>query len=334
MPRFRISLIIATGLGLTFAVFLIVANNAEQVGQAMLLIGWGLVPITLFHALPLFLSAMSWRELFPRTVRPGVLSVSWIRWIRESINTLLPVGGVGGDIEGVRLAHRCGAPGAPAVASMVGDLTVGVITQWAFVMVGLALLLDRADDTAAGTIVGPVLAGMAVFALLTGIFLLVQHKGMFALSTKLAAGLLKNEWLSERVGNAAGIDEAVRAIYRERGALARANLWRLMGWAAGTGEIWLIMHFLGRPMGVLDAFVLESMGSGVRAAAFMIPGALGVLEGSFVLFGTVFGLAPQIALAIPLSKRVREIGLGVPGLLVWQWLIARGAYAWRRDSTR
>jgi hypothetical protein len=36
-----------------------------------------------------------------RWSRPDVVSVTWIRWIRESINSLLPVGGVGGDLTGL-----------------------------------------------------------------------------------------------------------------------------------------------------------------------------------------------------------------------------------------
>jgi len=45
---------------------------------------------------------------------------------------------------------------------------------------------------------------------------------------------------------------------------------------------------------------------------------LGILESSFVLFGALFGMPPQSAVAISLSRRVRELALGVPGLCVWQ----------------
>ena len=60
----------------------------------MLVVGWGLLPITMFHFIPLLFSALSWRELLPLSSRPDVVSVTWIRWIRESINSLLPVAGV------------------------------------------------------------------------------------------------------------------------------------------------------------------------------------------------------------------------------------------------
>ena len=52
-----------------------------------------------------------------------------MRWIRESVSTLLPVAGVGGDVVGARLAHQRGVSGAQATASMVVDITVGSATQ-------------------------------------------------------------------------------------------------------------------------------------------------------------------------------------------------------------
>ena len=126
------------------------------------------------------------------------------------------------------------------------------------------------------------------------------------------------------------IDDSVVATYRNRSVMLRASLLRLVGWAAGAGEVWLVMQSLGQPIGVVDAYILESLGSGVRAATFMVPGALGTLEASYVLFGAMFGLPADTALAISLSKRVRELALGVPGLLLWQYI--EGRYRLRRGE--
>ena len=106
----------------------------------MLAVGWWLVPITLYHLVPLYFDAASWRELFPaRTVRAAA-AFFWMRWIRESVSTLLPVAGVGGDVVGARLAHQRGVSGAQATATMVVDITVGTATQLVFVIAGVALL--------------------------------------------------------------------------------------------------------------------------------------------------------------------------------------------------
>ncbi|MGB6348455.1 MAG: hypothetical protein WBG10_00355, partial [Pseudolabrys sp.] len=59
-------------------VYLIADSGAGEVARAMLVVGWGLLPITLFHLVPLFFSALSWRELLPLSSRPDIISVTWI----------------------------------------------------------------------------------------------------------------------------------------------------------------------------------------------------------------------------------------------------------------
>ena len=107
----------------------------------MLALGWWLAPITLYHLLPLDCDSLSWRELFPAANRPWPPhAFFWMRWIRNSVSSLLPVAGVGGDVVGARLAHQRGVSGAQATASMVVDITVGAATQLVFVIAGVMLL--------------------------------------------------------------------------------------------------------------------------------------------------------------------------------------------------
>jgi putative membrane protein len=328
----RTSLIVATVLGFLLVVYLIIDSGAVEVAHAMLVVGWWLLPITLFHLVPLVFSALSWRELLSAASRPDAITVIGIRWIRESINSLLPVASIGGDVASVRLAHLQGVPGTQAAASMVVDTTVGVATQLIFVSSGVGLLLMRSTERSSLMVAAVVLIGMAILFVAITAFVLFQHRGLFAALAKFTSGLLSAKWLSTFAPGASTIDDAVVATYRSGWVMWRASLFRLVGWAAGGGEIWLVMQSLGQPMGMIDAYILESLGSGVRAAAFIVPGALGALEASYVLFGALFGLPADIALVISLSKRVRELALGVPGLLVWHWL--EGQYLLRRGESK
>jgi putative membrane protein len=302
--------------------YLIIDSGAAQVGHAMLLIGWWLIPITSFHLLPMIFSALSWRELISPASRPKAFTTVWIRWIRESINALLPVASIGGDVAGCRLAILQGTPAREAGACMVVDTTVGVLTQLLFVLSGVALLLTHSTDPSALTVAAIIAITTGILSGATAAFVLVQRRGLFAALAKLARRLLPGR-LSALIANAPLADDAIAAIYRNRSAILRASLWRLAGWVVGAGEVWLVMLSLGHPISTVDAFILESLTSGVRAAAFMVPGGLGALEASFVLFGALFGLPADTALAISLSKRVRELALGVPGLLLWHWIESR-----------
>jgi uncharacterized membrane protein YbhN (UPF0104 family) len=90
----------------------------------------------------------------------------------------------------------------------------------------------------------------------------------------------------------------------------------LIGWLVGTVEVFLILQLLNHPVGWLTALVLESLGQAIRAAAFAVPGALGVQEGGYLLLAPLAGLPPDTALALSLAKRAREIIMGVPGLIL------------------
>src|SRR5262249_57927026 len=109
----------------------------------MLVVGWGLIPITLFHIVPFSLSALSWRELLPSASRPNTVTIIGIRWIRESINSLLPVASIGGDVASMRLVHLGGVPSAQAASSVVVGSTLGGITQLIFVLSVVGLVLMR-----------------------------------------------------------------------------------------------------------------------------------------------------------------------------------------------
>jgi hypothetical protein len=132
-----------------------------------------------------------------------------------------------------------------------------------------------------------VLLAMGVLFVAITAFVFLQHRGLFAGFAKFARRLIPEKWLSTLVARGSMIDDSVVATYRNRSVMLRASLLRLAGWATGAGEIWLVMQSLGQPIGVVDAYILESLGSGVRAATFMVPGALGALEASYVLFGAM-----------------------------------------------
>lgn len=321
-------------LGLALATYLIADFGAAQIFSAMLVIGWGLAAVTLFHIVPMVLANLSWRELLPRNSRPRAATLLRIRWIRESINTLLPVGQMGGDLVCARLVHLEGVPGVSALASMVVDLTVSVLTQLAFVALGLSLLLMRSLDPAVLTVTWSVAGGMAILLALMAAFLLLQRAGMFALVMRIGGALLRSGPGLRLGAKAAEIDRAIRDLYRDKRAFWTAMAWRLADWIVGAGEVWLVMYFLGKPVSIAEALILESLGTGVRSAAFLVPGAIGILEASYVVFGSLFGISAADSLALALAKRVRELLIGLPGLVAWQIAEGRRLIARRARQQR
>jgi putative membrane protein len=167
-----------------------------------------------------------------------------------------------------------------------------------------------------------ILLGLLLTVPLVVALLVVQRMGLFATLARVFRALFGDRW-TDLVGNSRRLDRAVTLSYRRTSRVLRCLAWQLAGWAAGAGEIWLALHYLGHPVGVSEALILEALIQAVSSTAFLVPGAIGVQEGGFVLFGGLLGLGAEVALALALARRVRDIVVFTPALVWWQLLESR-----------
>ena len=320
---------IALIIGIALIIALVSYQGAGDVASAIAAASWGLVVVILVRLVPIALDGYVWRLLFLEGHRPPVATALWARWIGEAINTLVPAFQVGGAVVRSRLMIMRGVPGRIAGASVVVDLTLSTLTQLLFTLVGVGLLLAHYgnNDIAKGVGAG-VAGGFVVVALLCAF----QHRGLFGAAIGLVARLAKGRAWDDAIGGAHALDGAIRDLYRRRWLLAANATGQLAAWTLGAAEIYAALYFMGYKVTIADALLLESLIIATRTAAFFVPGALGVQEGVFVLLGGVIGLGPEVALALSLIKRVRELAIGVPGLFAWQ--IAEGKNLIARTAAR
>src|SRR5438874_7093982 len=131
--RITIWLLGLAGVGLF--TFLLIRQGASQVGAAFASAGWWIAAVAVYHlAVPLLLDAVAWWALFPKSERLSLWQLFWMRWIGESISNLIPSAAVGGDVVRARLATITGTPMAAAAASVIVDVTLGVVTQIVFTL--------------------------------------------------------------------------------------------------------------------------------------------------------------------------------------------------------
>jgi putative membrane protein len=312
----RYPTVIAWLLGLALLGALLAFNDGGRVLSAVAAVGWWMAPIVAFHLVPLYADVVAWRYLLAR--RPPVARLLLIRWIGESVNGLFPVPHLGEFVR-AGLARRAGVAGE-AGASVVVDVTLGLVTEIPFAALGLALL---AVASAGSGLVRALLLVLGVLVFAGASLYLVQRAGLFSL-----AALLARRWPGPLrrlfdIAAARALDARVAIVYRRRADLALSAAWRFAGWVVGAGEIWLALAALGRPVGLAAAVVLESLSQAARTAAFAIPGGLGVQDGALLLLCGQLGIAPETALALSLVKRCREVALGAPGLVVGYLMEAR-----------
>ena len=321
--------------GVTLFTAVIVYFGVGEITRTLASAGVRLRWVALFHLVPLAASALGWWVVLAPVARPAFASVASARWIAESINQLLPALHVGGNIVRARRLARSGVSGPVAGASVVVDITLHLFAQIVFTVLGLSLLVARLRGAAAG---GGVLlprslfTGLVASALSAVAFYVVQRRGVFGAMTARLRGLFRSADWSALSHGADAMDAAIARLYAHPRALALAEVWHVLSWVLGAGETWLALRFLGHPVDLTTALVIESLGEAIRTVAFPVPAALGVQEGGLVLLGGLFGLTPDVSVALSLAKRVRELALGVPGLLVWQLEAATRHEMARRDG--
>lgn len=305
--------LIALALGLAMAVSLALANNLAAIGRTMAVAGWGVLAVVAAHFPGTILAAQGWRTVIEEPFRPRLRRLFQFRWIKEAVNALLPVAQVGGEFARARLLIREGASLQGAAASCTVDAAAGVTSLFAYTLLGLCFYMLFPHDAGAADIAGKgvVMGGAVAFAVA-----LAPRLGALRLAE---AGLkrLSAGRAFAALGDVGGLHEAVLALYRQPARLWTCGGWHLAAWAAGTLETYVGLSVLGLHPTLAQAFIIDSLGAGVRAAGFAVPGALGVQEGGYILVCGLFGIPPDKALAFSFMRRIRELALGVPGLAAW-----------------
>ncbi len=261
-----------------------------------------------WRLVPLAVITVSWAVLLPRQDRQRPLTLFRLRWIGESVNNLLPVANTGGDLVRARLLVLHGASAGPAGAALVVVFAIALVSLVVVSCAGAGLFGARAGGL--GGLATPIVVGVLVLgsgAVALSLLARPVHRWLLASATM------------RRALHVQGADPgaALDALLRRRDALVACLGLHVTAKVAHVGETWLVLVLLGAPVSLSTAFIIESLTSAVRAAAFFVPEGLGAQEGTLVLLGGVLGVVPEAALALAVVKRLRELIVGGPALLAW-----------------
>ncbi len=327
----KIGLALATLAGLVLLVGLIAYNGFAGVARALISAGWiGILAASLYHIVPLIFSSLGWRAVLSSAWQAPPFLFLWVRLVREAVSNLLPVAQIGGEVVAARVLTFHGARAGVAGASVVVDLTVEIMTQLLFTVVGAAFLLSGMHD---GGTAYWLIAGIAIATPVLLSFFAAQHWGLFKLLEDFLERMAE-KWSWVKHLSVAGLHATIKALYRDRRGVIAGACSHMLSWILGSGEIWIALHFMGNPVNFREALILESLSQAVRSVGFVIPGALGVQEGGFLLVGELLGLGPDLSLALSLVKRARDVLLGVPALAGWHFLEGRRVWHRIRDGRR
>jgi len=310
----RVSILLALA-GLAVSALLVARYDAVQVMDVALSVGWrGFGLLVLWQCVLFVVLGLAWVTVLPGVGAPLLV---WGRMVRDAATACLPFSPVGGYVLGARAITLGGVPGPVAAAGTVVDVTAEIIGQFLFSLFGLAALLLLQPGSPYAVPVG---AGLLVVAVAIGAGLrgrIAIGRGLRVIGERLLGGWFGGQAGLDRMG-----DDLTR-LFADPRRLVLGSALHLLGWF-GTGlGTWISLRLLGWEADLLPILALEALLDALIGAAFFVPGAMGVQEAGYVGLGAAFGVPPEVALSVSLLRRARDLALGLPILLVFQWLEVR-----------
>ena len=290
---------------------------------------WQFALICLAHGGAMAIDTLGWRYAFTRDrVSFGTLLAA--RTAGEAVNLVSALASVGGEAVKTWLL-RSRVPYEESVPSVIIAKTATTVAQGLFLLLGVAVasaLLDWQSRVLTGMLWLLVAEVLAV-----GGFVATQLSGLIGRLGRLAGHF----GLPGADASVTQLDEALRTYYRAQWRRFAASVaWHGAGCLVGAVETWLILWSLGISTAPSVAVVVDSLGSGIRFATFLIPASLGALEGGNEAAFAALGFGAGAGLVFSLVRRGRQvawISIGIALLIALRARAARVApHPARRDS--
>jgi len=256
--------------------------------------------------------------LLPRRMPLKVIFAA--RQLRDSSSDVLPITQLGGVAFAARAFVLAGLRAIEASASVIADLTTETFAQGLYVLTGIIASLSLLHRNALLSPWTSAMLGGALFLSIGSLLFAVVQLNGGRWAEKLGGKLF-----ASTAGQAQGFSAAVHAIYRAHNRIALSILLQFAGWIASGLWLWVVLAVMGVDHGLWTAVAIQALLEGLRSATVFIPAAIGVQEAGYAAIAPVFGLPPEIGLAVSLLRRARDILVAVPVLLLWQMIEGRRA---------
>jgi glycosyltransferase 2 family protein len=290
-------------------------SQVVQVGA----LGFGI--ILALYLCAFLADTLSWQLTFSSPV----LDLRWfkrlflVRTVGEALNNLTPLAGMGGEpVKAVLLKKYYTIDYRESAASLLLAKTTNLIALVVFLCGGFVLLINDSRLPASYQAVASV--GLLALTAGTGLFFLVQRYQLSSLAGRRLSRLRIGRRLDDVLHHIRDFDERLVRFYtHHRSRFLLALLLALLNWSLGVLELYYAMKYLGVPVSLSDAWIIEAVAQLVRSGTFFIPASIGVQEGAFMLLCSALTGNTVVGLAAALLRRFREV----------LWILAGLALGWR-----
>ena len=295
------------GLGLLGVI--VYETDLDQVWSRVRQVEWGIAIIFGLYFVAFLVDTMTWQV----TVKSVRLNGTWlyrlwkVRMVGEAFNTVTPLATMGGEpVKAVLLKKHHGIGYREAIASLVLTKTTNLIALVFFLGAGLVFMLKSGSLPTSYKLGAGI--GLLVFTVSIILFFLVQR---LKVSTRVLSWIFRKRFAESLKGlrhHFHDIEERLAQFYTDHSTRFAAALFlAFFNWVLGAVELYYTMLFLGHPISITDAWIIEAFAQLVRMGAFFIPASIGVQEGAFMLVVAALTGSPELGLAVAMVRRFREI---------------------------
>ena len=293
------------------AILALVAGEIEleEVAALVIQVGWGFAVVIGVYFLAFVIDSFSWQLALTGVPLDAVwLYRMWkVRMVGEVFNSVLPAAGMGGEpVKAVLLNKHYGVGFRESTASLILAKTINLIALVAFLAAGFILMAY--SPALPGSFKSVAALGLGALALGILLFFAVQKLKITSLTGSWIGRRRLGQRLEDLLHHVRDMDDRLAGFYSGHGVrFAGAVGLALINWLLGAVEIYVTMIFLGRPISLADAWIIESAAQLVRAGTFFIPASIGAQEGTFLLvYGAMTG-SPTLGAAVAVVRRLREV---------------------------
>jgi putative membrane protein len=310
----RLPSILGIVLGLGILAGSILLTDFSEIIEAIGKGGPKLFLLGLFYSVELASRGYAWKVIYYTQSKEIATRFFLIgMWFAQSVNRLLPTATIGGMFVRGRYLREKGGDETVIFSSLIVDKTTHGVSAVVVLFLGLILVLI---EHVGEKIIIIILSISLTLSVAIYIFIQIQR------SPKVEK--LLNKWSGNEEGffgtlksRAREVEKELDNIYAHPSEFILAVLIRVAGDLALTAEVWVAARLMHTPISVLDALTLRLVGFGIRSAAFVIWGGMGVQEAIYGLLSGFIGVSPASLIAISLVTRLREFIPAVPGVALW-----------------
>ena len=217
----------------------------------------------------------------------------WIRLSGEAVECLTFTGPLLSEPTKAWLLQRAGLQLGDGLAATLTEYLASMVAAAATAVVGVGYVLAQLHP------VGPVRAAAIVVLVSMAVFL-----GVLAVAA------------ATRLRIASPLTEALLRITREAPRrFAAIMLAEFAAQAFLALELWTLLFSAHVPCSLARAALMEGVIKFINAGWFVVPGQLGVAEGSYAVIFRVFGLASVAGVTLSVARRIRTLITALVGLV-------------------